>query len=113
MSDDVAPDTRAPGHINVYVLLDALMPAIKSNEALNCRQLFVLALLKAEHRQDEPTDFQVLVTKMKIRKPSITRALDALEQMGYVWRTKFEDDRRRAYVTLTVKGHEFIEQVLG
>ena len=101
-----------PEHINIHVLLDALVPTVGLHEALSCRQLYILGLLKAEDRGD-PIDFQVLCNRMKVHKPAITRALDKLEEMGLVWRTKYEDDRRRAYITLTVLGHELIEKVLG
>lgn len=99
-------------HLNVHILLDALQPTVASYESLSCRQLYLLALLKAEDK-GEPVDFAVLYNQMKVRKPVITRALDKLEEDGLVWRTKFEDDRRRAYITLTVKGHELVKKVLG
>lgn len=98
--------------IDIDVLLAALEPSIGLNEALSCRQLYILGLLKAEDRGN-PVDFQVLCGRMQVHKPAITRALDRLEEMGLVWRTKYEDDRRRAYITLTVLGHELIEKVLG
>lgn len=54
---------------------------------------------------DQPLTMAVLAGRVRVSAGSLTVAVKALEQKGYLLRTKSETDRRQVLVTLTQKAH--------
>lgn len=69
-------------------------------------QLIVLQSLKA---QQEMTARQV-ADAMHLTQATVTSLLDALQERGWITRTRGEQDRRRVYVRLTKEGERQIER---
>jgi DNA-binding MarR family transcriptional regulator len=69
-------------------------------------QLIVLQLLKA---QQEMTARQI-AEAMHLTQATVTSLLDALQERGWITRTRGEQDRRRVHVRLTKEGARQIER---
>ncbi|MCB8840405.1 MarR family winged helix-turn-helix transcriptional regulator [Aurantimonas sp. VKM B-3413] len=55
----------------------------------------------------------VLAQRLMIKRAHMTKLIRALEDRGLVERTIPDDDRRSVELSLTPKGHEFVENNLG
>jgi DNA-binding MarR family transcriptional regulator len=99
------------------------MPALKSFDALALwRDVVVeqvagdnpdltqrqLAILLIVFMRPPPHTVRGLAAQLKISKPAVTRALDALSRLGYVKRKRDDADRRNVLVQRTVKGSVFV-----
>lgn len=72
---------------------------------LSARQISVLLTLYLE---SESRSVRQLATALNISKPAICRALDALEKLELISRSKDPDDRRNVIIARTEKGHAFL-----
>jgi DNA-binding MarR family transcriptional regulator len=54
---------------------------------------------------------ETIVEQLDISKPAVSRALDTLEQKGYVTREKVDADKRVSMVMLTSKAHSIRPRV--
>ena len=79
--------------------------AERSDEEVSAGQYSVLAFL---HR-DGPATPRVIAAFERVRPPSVTRTLAALEALGLVERTSHPDDGRQVLVRLTEAGHAGVE----
>ncbi len=73
---------------------------------LNARQI---ALMLMVHRLAGPHTVKGLSIDLNISKPAVTRALDALSQIGFLHRTHPAHDRRHVYVQLTSAGEAYLK----
>jgi DNA-binding MarR family transcriptional regulator len=62
------------------------------------------AILMTIYLTDGPHTVRGLAAALNLGKPAVTRALDTLEGLGLLRRTRDEDDRRSVLVHRTVKG---------
>jgi DNA-binding MarR family transcriptional regulator len=60
--------------------------------------------LDAIRHLEEPPAISELARRLNVSKPTVTTALDRLEQEGYIRKVPSADDRRVWYVHLTTKG---------
>jgi DNA-binding MarR family transcriptional regulator len=60
--------------------------------------------LDAIRHFDEPPMISHLAKYLKVAKPTVTNAIERLEQEGYVRKVPSSEDRRMWYVHLTTKG---------
>ncbi|MEC9249136.1 MAG: helix-turn-helix domain-containing protein [Pseudomonadota bacterium] len=72
---------------------------------LSSRQFAVLLSVFMRSEADSIRD---LSTRLDLPKPAVTRALDVLENHGFVRRKRDRDDRRDVSVHRTVKGAVFL-----
>ena len=70
--------------------------------------LGALAVLARLHR-DGPSTAGALAAEERVRPPSMTRIVDALEREGLVARTPHPDDRRQVRVTITERGSDVLQ----
>lgn len=70
--------------------------------------LGALAVLARLHRDGSSTA-SALATHERVRPPSMTRIVDALERDGLVARSPHPDDGRQVMVTITVRGSEVLQ----
>jgi DNA-binding MarR family transcriptional regulator len=82
---------------------------VRSNEPdLSLRQLTVLITIYLE---PQPHTVRGLAAKLGVAKPVITRALDAMGQIGLVSRKRDPADRRNVLIQRTVGGSLFLERL--
>jgi len=72
---------------------------------LTSRQMYILLTI---YLDEPPHTVRGLAAQMRVAKPVVTRALNALEKLELVRRKKDEDDRRSVLVQRTVKGAVFL-----
>ncbi len=84
-----------------------LQEVMKDGPDLSQRQMAVLLTV---YLRPQPHRVRDLSTNLKISKPAITRALDKLEQIGYVKRKPDEVDGRSVLIQRTVKGSVFLSE---
>jgi DNA-binding MarR family transcriptional regulator len=70
---------------------------------LSLRQFTYLELI-ARLRNPTPTE---LAQKLRVSKPTVSVAIDRLEEAGYVRKAKSDEDRRSHHLHLTAKGEQF------
>ena len=92
---------------------DALSASVRGDGPdLSARQMSILLTV---YTLQPPHTVRGLSESLNISKPAISRALDRLEQLGYIRRRRDDYDRRSVLVQRTVKGtvflSEFAEQV--
>ncbi len=75
---------------------------------LNLRQL---AILLQVYLMTPPHTVRGLAASLNVTKPVITRALDAMGDLGLVDRVRDEKDRRNVVVKRTVAGSLYLEQL--
>lgn len=75
---------------------------------LSARQLTILLTVYLEA---PPHTVRGLAERLKVTKPVITRALDAMSKQGLLGRRRDENDRRNVLVQRTLKGALFIERL--
>jgi DNA-binding MarR family transcriptional regulator len=75
---------------------------------LNLRQL---AILLQVYLVPPPHTVRGLAAELDVTKPVITRALDAMGELGLVDRVRDEKDRRNVVVKRTVAGSLYLEQL--
>jgi DNA-binding MarR family transcriptional regulator len=75
---------------------------------LSARQLAILLIVYLEA---PPHTVRGLAQRLKVTKPVITRALDAMGKQGLLGRRRDEADRRNVLVQRTLKGALFIERL--
>jgi DNA-binding MarR family transcriptional regulator len=75
---------------------------------LSARQLTILLTVYLEA---PPHTVRGLAERLKVTKPVITRALDAMGRQGLLGRRRDQDDRRNVLVQRTLKGALFIERL--
>lgn len=66
------------------------------------------AVLLSVYMAPPPHTVKGLSERLKISKPAICRALDALSKMDFIRRKKDETDRRNMYVQRTIAGSVFL-----
>ena len=84
-----------------------LQEVMKDGPDLSQRQMAVLLTV---YLRAQPHRVRDLSTNLKISKPAITRALDKLEQIGYVKRKADDMDGRSVLIQRTVKGSVFLRE---
>jgi DNA-binding MarR family transcriptional regulator len=67
-----------------------------------------MAVLLQVFLAEPPHTVRGLAATLGVSKPAITRAVDRLEELGYVRRRKDEADKRSIFVQRTVKGSVFL-----
>lgn len=70
------------------------------------QQAYLLALLPGEEIIQEQ-----LSLRLKVDRANVTRAVKGLEFLGYIKRTRSDEDKRLWMVSLTVKGFEVRTEV--
>ncbi|MFN7025720.1 MAG: MarR family transcriptional regulator [Pseudorhizobium sp.] len=75
---------------------------------LNLRQL---AILLQVYLVPPPHTVRGLAAELDVTKPVITRALDAMGELGLVDRMRDDKDRRNVVVKRTVAGSLYLEQL--
>jgi len=86
----------------------ALMQSVRSDSPdFTNRQL---ALLLVVYLEPGPHTVRGLASQLNVAKPVITRALNTLEDMGYVKRKRDMSDRRNLFVQRTVKGAVYLSE---
>jgi DNA-binding MarR family transcriptional regulator len=74
---------------------------------LSARQF---AILMRIYLEPAPHTVRGLAQALDLGKPAVTRALDALESLGFVKRKKDEADLRNVLVQRTVQGSVFLSE---
>lgn len=81
---------------------------------LSARQM---AIMLTVYLTPPPHTVRGLAAELRISKPAVTRALDAMAKLGLIRRKRDDDDRRNVLVQRTVKGtvflSDFAESVAG
>lgn len=86
----------------------ALVQSVRSdNPDFTNRQL---ALLLVVYLEAGPHTVRGLAAQLNVAKPVITRALNTLEEIGYVKRKRDMSDRRNLFVQRTVKGAVYLSE---
>ncbi len=75
---------------------------------LSTRQMTVLLSIYLEA---PPHTVRALAAKLKVSKPVITRALDAMGKLGLVTRRRDETDLRNVLIQRTVQGSLYLERL--
>jgi DNA-binding MarR family transcriptional regulator len=75
---------------------------------LSVRQMTILLTI---YLQPPPHTVRGLAAKLKVSKPVITRALDAMGKFELVTRRRDEKDMRNVLIQRTVKGALFLERL--
>ncbi|MEM5516525.1 MarR family transcriptional regulator [Henriciella sp. AS95] len=63
--------------------------------------------------QPGPHTVRGLAADLNLAKPAVTRALDALEKLGFVRRQKDENDLRSVFLERTVDGMNWLREYAG
>ena len=75
---------------------------------LSVRQMTILLTI---YLQPPPHTVRGLAAKLKVSKPVITRALDAMGKLDLVTRRRDDKDMRNVLIQRTVKGALFLERL--
>jgi DNA-binding MarR family transcriptional regulator len=75
---------------------------------LSTRQMTILLSIYLEA---PPHTVRALAAKLKVSKPVITRALDAMGKLGLVTRRRDEADLRNVLIQRTVQGSLYLERL--
>ena len=75
---------------------------------LSTRQMTILLSIYLE---TPPHTVRALAAKLKVSKPVITRALDAMGKLGLVTRRRDEADLRNVLIQRTVQGSLYLERL--
>ena len=67
-----------------------------------------MAILLTVYMKPPPHTVRGLAAQLKVSKPAVTRALDALGRLDYIKRKRDEEDRRNVLVQRTVTGSNFV-----
>ena len=67
-----------------------------------------MAILLTVYIEEPPHTVRGLAAALKISKPAVTRALDAMGRLDFIRRKRDETDRRNILVQRTVKGAVFL-----
>ena len=70
-----------------------------------------IAILLTVYLQPAPHTVKNIAENLKISKPAICRALDALSEYGLIRRRRVENDRRQVHIQRTVKGSVFLSEI--
>lgn len=93
---------------NIILLKNLLIKSVQSEYPnLSMRQLAVLLFL-FENTDEDKTTVKFLSELLNISKPAITRAIDRLEELGFVTRKVNKLDRRIIFVVLTDKVSDYV-----
>jgi DNA-binding MarR family transcriptional regulator len=88
---------------------DVGLVQVKDDEAdLSLRQMTILLSVYLE---PPPHTVRGLAAKLRVSKPVITRALDAMGKLGLVSRRRDTEDMRNVLIQRTVKGSLFLEHL--
>lgn len=77
------------------------------SQDLSSRQIGILLTV---YLQPEQHSIKSLAGAMRISKPAICRAVDALERMKFVKRMRDKNDQRNVLVERTAKGAEYLSE---
>jgi DNA-binding MarR family transcriptional regulator len=80
---------------------EVTLDAVRNGPDLTARQL---AVLMTVHLTEPPHTVRELSERLGTPKPAITRAVDALSDLGLVKRARDPLDRRNVFVVRTTKG---------
>ncbi len=75
---------------------------------LKIEHISILAILWEENNLTQ----QELGERISLDKTNITRAVDLLEESGFVKRVPGKDDRRNKYIQLTAKGKKMEQKII-
>lgn len=70
-----------------------------------------MAILLTVYLEIGPHTVKNLAETLRISKPAICRALDALSGYGLIRRRRVENDRRQVHLQRTVKGSVFLSEL--
>jgi DNA-binding MarR family transcriptional regulator len=84
---------------------DVLLAQAKDSPDLSARQM---ALLLTVYLKPPPHTVRGLAAELRMSKPAVSRALDALSRLDLVKRKRDEADRRNVLVQRTVAGSVFL-----
>ena len=88
---------------------DVNLALVRDGEAdLSARQTAILLTIYLEA---PPHTVRALAAKLKVTKPVITRALDAMGKQEIIARRRDEADRRNVIIQRTVKGALYVESL--
>ena len=103
-----APRSRlALLHAETATLLHGSLRRVLARRSLSDLQFAVLVILFST--EPEPLAASVLAEHAVVSRPSITHALDELEQRNYVTRTSDDANRRVTYVRITAAGQDTVD----
>lgn len=87
----------------------AMLEGVRASDPdLTMRQISVMLSV---YMTPEPHTVKALSEELNVVKPVITRALDALSQLGYLKRTREESDKRIVNVVRTIKGAVYLSEL--
>lgn len=93
----------------LWLLHDISLDMVHGEEReLSPRQLSILLTVYLE---TPPHTVRGLAEKLKVSKPVITRALDAMSVAGYLRRRRDAEDRRNVLIQRTVSGALYLENL--
>ena len=75
---------------------------------LSARQL---AVLMTVYMSSAPHTVRALAKQLKLGKPAVTRAVDALSKLGLLKRAKDPQDGRNVFIQRTVRGSVFLSDM--
>jgi len=87
---------------------DALSESVRRDGPdLSARQM---AIVLRVYMDEGPHTVRGMAADLGVSKPAITRALDRLQDLGFIRRQKDPEDRRSILVLRTVKGSVFLSE---
>jgi DNA-binding MarR family transcriptional regulator len=106
MSKNKTTSTQRLHHENEAWLVFNALKKSRSINTLSFKTLLGLSLMEEVNVSDLSEVFDVT-------QPAISRTLDVLEKKGFMKRKRDSRDRRKVYASITKKGLEFLDRVLG
>jgi DNA-binding MarR family transcriptional regulator len=89
----------------------ALVASVRGDAPdLSARQM---SLMLSVYLGDGPHTVRGLAQALRISKPAVSRALDRLGELGYVYRQRDDMDRRNVLVQRTQSGAKFLTEFSG
>ena len=89
----------------------ALVASVRGDAPdLSARQM---SLMLSVYLGDGPHTVRGLAQALRISKPAVSRALDRLGELGYVYRQRDDLDRRNVLVQRTQNGAKFLTEFSG
>jgi DNA-binding MarR family transcriptional regulator len=104
-----SPANVSPQHPRLTALRSSLLNMVADDAPdLNARQLAVLLTVQLDQA---PHTVRGLAAKLRVNKPSITRALDRLSECDFARRSVDKADRRSVLISLTPSGRAFLARL--
>jgi DNA-binding MarR family transcriptional regulator len=115
---EAPPETAVRALVRAFGLLERVQQPYWASFGISGSQWGVLRALyraQTENGISHPSGLRLtdLSERLLIRPPSVTGVVDRLQRAGLVMRGASSDDLRSKQVSLTPRGRQLVEQVLG